>query len=187
MGLILANKIKLHGNEEIQNLETQIRARFLSNSKKKKDTNSTIKGIFFGLNEDSEFDWVGNTGAHWAYFDNRESISQLFFISGYPALTKLAQHIAIHAAKLDPNVVVQLDYDDSDGVVIGTSLSAVSVNSGPKTYHVKEYSPFAENIGMAMSSMQRIKSAQRNSLRSQLLDELGNSYRYLKLIKTKFY
>jgi hypothetical protein len=35
-----------------------------------------------------------------------------------PALTKLAEHIAIHAAKINPKVVVQLDYDKSDEVVI---------------------------------------------------------------------
>ena len=185
MGLIIANKITLHGNQAVQDLEAQIRARFLFDSKKKRNGDTAIKRIFFGLDDDSDFDWLASTGAYWAYFDNRESIPQLFFISGYPALTKLADHIAIHAAKLDPKVVVQLDYDDIDGVVIGTSLSAVSENSVPKTFHLEKYSSYAENSGLPRSLMERIKSAQRNALRSKLIEELGTSYKYLKLIKTK--
>ena len=70
------------------------------------------------MEDDSDFDWVAGTAAYWAYFDNRRGIPQLFFIDGYPALTKLVEHIAIHAAKLNPKVVVQLDYDKSDEVVI---------------------------------------------------------------------
>lgn len=185
MGLIIANKITLHGNLAVQDLEAQIRARFLFDSKKKRNRDAAIKRIFFGLDDDSDFDWVEKTGSHWGYFDNRENIPQLFFISGHPALRKLAEHIAIHAAKLDPKVVVQLDYDDSDGVVIGTSLSAVAENAEPKTYHLKEYSPYAENSGLPRSLMERIKSAHRNALRSQLIDELGKNYKYLKLTKTK--
>jgi hypothetical protein len=185
MGLIIANKFTLHGNQAVQDLEAQIRERFVSEAKKKNNRDTAIKRILFGLHDDSDFDWLASTGAYWAYFDNRESIPQLFFISGYPALTKLADHIAIHAAKLDPKVVVQLDYDDSDGVVIGTSLSTISENSEPKTYHLKKYSPYAENSGLARSLMEKIKSAQRNALRSQLIDELGSSYKSLKLIKTK--
>jgi hypothetical protein len=185
MGLIVANKITLHGNQAVQDLEAQIRARFLFDSKKKKNRDTAIKRIFFGLDDDSEFDWVEKTGSHWGYFDDRESIPQLFFISGHPTLTKLAEHIAIHAAKLDPKVVVQLDYDDSDGVVIGTSLSAVAENTEPKTYHLNEYSPYAKNSGLSRSFMEKIKSAQRNAIRSQLLDELGSNYKYLKLTKTK--
>ena len=70
------------------------------------------------MEDDSDFDWVVGTAAYWAYFYNRRGIPQLFFIDGYPALTKLVEHIAIHAAKINPKVVVQLDYDKSDGVVI---------------------------------------------------------------------
>lgn len=185
MGLIIANKITLHGNTAVQDLEAQIRARFLYDSKKKRNSDTAIKRIFFGLDDESDFDWLDKTGSRWGYFAESENVPQLRFLSGYPALTKLAEHIAIHAAKLDPKVVVQLDYDDVDGVAIGTSLHAVSENFEAKTYHLKQYSPFAEGSGLQRSYMERIKSAQRNTLRSQLIDELGSNYRYLKLIKTK--
>ena len=187
MGRMLANKITLHGSPAIKDLENQIRFRFVADAKKKLNRETAIKRIFFGLNEDSEFDWEKNTGTYWAYFDNRANIPQLFFISNYPPITKLQEHIALCAAEIDPRVVVQLDYEDIDGVIIGTSLTAVSDGKELKTYHLKVFSPDVENRGMARRSMERIKSIHRNVLRKKLIAEMGSDYRYIELVKTIFY
>ena len=122
MALILSNIVSLHGSTAIKKLESEIIKRFYTDGNKSNSNRDTaIKRILFGIDEASEFDWVGLVGAQWIYAYPRRD--KLEFISRNSSAKKLADHIAFHASKVDPNVVVQLDYFDSEGDLIGTKFS----------------------------------------------------------------
>jgi hypothetical protein len=181
MALIIANKITLHGNAQIKDLERQILERLYKDIKKNKASTSA-KRVFFGLDEDAEFNWTEQIGTPWADFQKQDGKDEIVFISAHPPVKKLQEHITFYAAKIDPNVVVQLDYEDVDGVVIGTRITAYKEGEGVKPYRETERTPEVENSGMSRTSMKRIKSAQKSKLREQLINELGTTYKYLKLI-----
>jgi hypothetical protein len=108
MALILSNIVSLHGSKAIKRLESEIIKRFYTDGKKSNSNRDTaIKRILFGVDEASEFDWVGLVGALWIYAYPRRD--KLEFISRNSSAKKLADHIALYASKVDPNVVVQLD------------------------------------------------------------------------------
>ena len=179
MGLIIANKVTFHGNQLVKNLEKQILDRFYKDIAQKNNSETAIKRIFFGLDEESEFDWNEKTGAYWAYFQKRHD--EIIFISGYPSIDELQKHLALHAAKIDPKVVVQLDYQDSEGVLIGTSLTAYLEGVGVKQFKEIKHTPHAENIGLSPRVIKGIKNSQRGNLRKQLITEMGSAYKFLKL------
>jgi len=181
MALIIANKITLHGNEQIKNLEKQILERLYKDIKKNKASTSA-KRVFFGLDEDAEFNWTELIGTPWADFQKQDGKDEIVFISAHPPIKKLQEHITFYAAKIDLKVVVQLDYEDIDGVVIGTRLTAYKEGEGVKPYRETEHTPIAENVGLSRGTMKSIKSSQRRNLREQLINELGPAYRYLKLV-----
>ena len=181
MALIIANKITLHGNAQIKDLERQILERLYKDAKKNKASTS-VKRVFFGLDEDAEFNWTEQIGTPWADFQKQDGKDEIVFISAHPPIKKLQEHITFYAAKIDPNVVVQLDYEDVDGVVIGTRLTAYKEGEGVKPYRETERTPEVENSGMSRASMKAIKSTQKRNLREQLINELGSAYKYLKLV-----
>lgn len=181
MALIIANKITLHGNAQIKDLERQILERFCKDIKKN-DPSTSVKRVLFGLDEDAEFNWTEQVGTPWADFQKQDGKDEIVFISAHPPVKKLQEHITFYAAKIDPNVVVQLDYEDIDGVVIGTRITAYKEGEGVKPYRETEHTPLAENIGLSRGTMKSIKSSQKRNLKEQLINELGSDYRYLKLV-----
>jgi hypothetical protein len=186
MALILANRINLHGNHQILDLQKQILNRFLKDIDQKNNSDTAVKRIFFGLNEDSEFDWTEKTGADWTYFQLRYE-NPLIFISGFPTIKKLQDYITICASKIDPNVVVQLDYEDSGGVLIGTRLTTYLDDSEVESFEEEEYTPEAESRELSRSNMKAIKRNQLDEVRYQLINELGEDFNRLKLVKSTYY
>jgi len=182
MALIIGNWINLHGNHQILDLQKQILNRFLKDIDQKNNSETAVKRIFFGLNEDSEFNWTERTGTPWTYFQLRYE-RPLIFISSHPPIKKLQDYITICASKIDPNVVIQLDYEDLSGVVIGTRLTTCLDDSEVQSFEEEEYTPEAETNELSRTKMRAIKRNQHDELRFQLISELGSDFKRLKLVR----
>ena len=182
MALIIANRINLHGNPQIKDLEQQILNRFLKDIKQNKNSDTAVKRIFFGVDEDSHFDWTEKTGTPWTHFQLRDR-RPLLFISRFPPVKKLQDHITICASKIDPNVLVQLDYEDISGVVIGTRLTTYLDKYEVLSFEEEEYSPEAEMRELSRTKMNSIRRNQHNELLDQVDYQLGSVFKRLKLVR----
>ena len=180
MARILANHIVLHGNKDIKNLEQQIYDRLYSDSKKKYGSRTAVQRILFGLDENSEFDCEEKIGTFWTYFQARAK-NQIIFISPFPSVSKLQEHITFYAAKIDPKVVVQLEYDDDPGAVIGTRLTTYTEAKGILTFKSHKFTPSADDQELSRPSMKKIQNWQRKVVLNQLVAEMGKEYKKINL------
>lgn len=183
MARILANRIVLHGNKSIKKLEKEIFTRFDKDSKKfgQNRDSQGIKRIFFGLGDGDEFDWEKEVGAPWCYFQLRDGKDPIVFISPYSAVVPLQDYITLHAAKIDPKVVVQLDYEDISGAVIGTRLTTYSSENSIGEYMVNKFTPSADSRELTRTAMNKIRSSQRSAVRKEIVKKLGAEYLQLDL------
>jgi hypothetical protein len=183
MARILANRIVLHGNKSIKKLEKEIFTRFYKDSKKfgEDRKNQGIKRILFGLGDSDEFNWEEKVGSYWAYFQKRDGKDPIVFISPSPPLLALQDYITLHAAKLDSNVVVQLEYEDISGAVIGTRLTTFSLKNGVSEYMAHKFTPSADNRELTRVAMNKIRSSQRSSVQKEIVKKLGAEYKQLDL------
>jgi len=180
MARIIANHIVLHGNQEIKNLEQKIYDRFYADYKKKPKSKNAVQRILFGLDENAEFNFEEKIGTFWTYFEPRAK-NQIIFISPYPSISKLQEHITFYAAKIDPKVVVQLEYDDAPGAIIGTRLTTYTESKGILTFKSQKFTPSADNSELSRPSMKKIQGSQRKEVLSALVAEMGNEYKKLNL------
>ena len=180
MARILANHFVLHGNPDIKILEQQIYDRFYNDSRKKTEPKTAVKRILFGLDENSEFDCEEKLGTLWTYFQAR-SKNQLIFISPAPSVSKLQEHITFYAAKIDPKVVVQLEYEDMSGAVIGTRLTTNSDTKGILTFKSHKFTPSADNRELSRSTMTKIRNSQRKEVFRNLITEMGHEYKSINV------
>lgn len=182
MARILANRIVLHGNKSIKKLDKEIFTRFYKDSKKFGEDRKSqgIKRILFGLSDSDEFNWEEKVGSDWAYFQKREE-GAIVFVGPSPPLLALQNHITLHAAKLDPNVVIQLEYEDLSGAVIGTRLTAFSLENGVSEYRAHKFTPSADNRELTRAAMNKIRSSQRSVVQKNIVKKLGAEYKELDL------
>lgn len=180
MARIIANHIVLHGSQAIKNLEQQIYDRFYVDYKKKPESENAVQRILFGLDENSEFDFEEKIGTSWTYFQPRAK-NQIIFISPFPSISKLQEHITFYAAKIDPKVVVQLEYDDDVGAVIGTRLTTYTESKGILTFETHKFTPSADDFELSRPSMKKIQGSQRKEVLRALVAEMGNEYKRLNL------
>jgi hypothetical protein len=183
MARILANRLVLHGNKSIKKLEKEIFVRFNKDSKKfgQNRNSQGIKKILFGLNDGDEFDWEKEVGAPWGYFQLRDGKDPIVFISPYSAVAPLQDYITLHAAKLDPKVIVQLEYEDISGAVIGTRLTTFSSGIGVSEYKVHNFTPSADNRELTRVAMNKIRSSQRSAVQKEIVKQLGAEYKQMDL------
>lgn len=183
MARILANRIVLHGNKRIKRLEKEIFSRFYKDSKKfgQNRNSQGIKRILFGLNDGDEFDWEKEVGAPWGYFQLRDGKDPIVFISPYSAVAPLQDYITLHAAKIDPKVVVQLEYEDISGSIIGTRLTTYSSENSIGEYKVHKFTPSADNRELTRAAMNKIRSSQRSVVQKEIVKKLGAEYLQLDL------
>jgi hypothetical protein len=183
MARILANRIVLHGNKSIKKLEKEIFNRFNKDSKKfgQDRKNQGIKRILFGLNDSDEFNWEKEIGAPWGYFQMRDGKDPIVFISPYSAVDALQNYITLYSAKLDSKVVVQLEYEDISGAVIGTRLTTFSSEIGVSEYKVLKFTPSADNRELTRSAMNKIRSSQRSAVQKEIVKKRGAEYKQLDL------
>lgn len=183
MARIIANHIVLHGNKNIKWLEKEIFIRIYKDSKKFGESRKSlgVKRIFFGLNDDQDFDWEKEIGSPWAYFQKQDGKDAIIFISPYPPIFALQDYITLHAAKLDPNVVIQLEYEDISGAVIGTRLTTLGLDDCVNEFKAHKFSPLADDRELSRSAMNRVRQSQRSTVLRQIVKKHGAEYALLDL------
>ena len=183
MARILANRVVLHGNREIKKLENEIFKRFYKDYKKNggyRDSD-VIKRILFGLTQNDEFNWEEKIGTDWAYFQKQDGKESIVFIAPFPSVSTLQDHITLHTSKIDPNVVVQLEYEDISGAVIGTRLSTYSDSKGIAAFQTHKFTPSADNRELSRTAMKKIRDSQRKEVMKSMTKELGDDYGRINL------
>lgn len=119
----IVNTFTFYGNEQVKVLEQELIQRFLQDKSQGNDEMTAVKRILFGLSQDDDFDAYEMIGAHWAWHFG--STKKFELESGQCGLDKLQDHITLHAAKIDPNVVVQMDYSGEIPELIGTRITCI--------------------------------------------------------------
>lgn len=176
MALILSNIFTLHGSKAIKKLESEIIKRFYSDGNKSNSNRDTaIKRILFGVEETGDFDWEAMVGALWIYAYPRRD--KLEFISRNSSAKKLADHIALYASKVDPNVVVQLDYFDSEGDLIGTKFSTCNSDGQIVAAEAEQVT----QSHLSFSRMNQIKQRKKHEAWSELGRLHGDHFKSLKI------
>ena len=114
MANFVTNRIRLIGNESIKQLAVEINKRFTEDCKKngyQTDT-SSVGRILYGYEGDKAY-LSDEMDAKWAHLDGpMDDWEPLRLISGWRALTQIQDHILWYAAKLDPKVIVYMEYED---------------------------------------------------------------------------
>jgi hypothetical protein len=180
MSKVIANIVVLHGSNAIKTLEQEIRKRFSNDLKRGNNKDSAIPRLLFGLSEEADFAWLERTGAHWAYFQARDG-GHLIFISPRSSIPALQDHITTCAAKIDPNVIVQVDYEDIVGSIIGTRITVHSQTDGVIAFNAvdEDYSAFDKEL--SRGTMAKIRNSQRAALRDEIISRFGNQYAKVNL------
>ena len=124
----ITNKFTFHGNAEIQRFERELITRFQEDSASGKDAMTAVKRLLFGLAEEDAFESFEKIGAQWAWYFG--STQQFELESKQCALDVLQDYITLHAAMLDPDVVVQMDYVGNTPELVGTRLTCIDKEFG---------------------------------------------------------
>jgi hypothetical protein len=114
MANFVTNRIRLIGNESIKQLAVEINKRFTEDCKKSgHQTDTTSVGrILYGYEGDKAY-LSDEMDAKWVHLDGpMDDWEALRLISGWRALTQIQDHILWYAAKLDPKVIVYMEYED---------------------------------------------------------------------------
>jgi hypothetical protein len=120
----ITNTFIFYGNEKIDDLEQEMIKRFQHDQAQGNDEMTAVKRILFGLQQDADFNNFAQLGADWAcYFG---STKRFELESKQCGVVKLQDHITRCAAKIDPDVVVQMDYVGNTPTLIGTRFSCLS-------------------------------------------------------------
>ena len=130
MANFVTNRIQFFGNEKIDELCKEIDRRIREDklqTEKYQDL-SLVERIFYGQ-EHSDINWCyENIGGKWIYADGNGDESEFHFVTGWRPAFGFQDHLLRHAAKLDPNVVICLDYDDEMPNFVGARY--VLLNEG---------------------------------------------------------
>ena len=114
MANFVTNRIRLIGNESIKQLAVEINKRFTEDCKKNGYQTDTLSvgRILYGYEGDKAY-LSDEMDAKWAHLDGpMDDWEPLRLISGWRALTQIQDHILWYAAKLDPKVIVYMEYED---------------------------------------------------------------------------
>lgn len=114
MANFVTNYIRLIGNKSIEQLAIEINKRFTEDCKKNNyQTDTTSVGrILYGYEGDKAY-LSDEIDAKWVHLDGPlEDWEPLRLISGWRPIFEIQDHILLHATKLDPKVIVYMEYDD---------------------------------------------------------------------------
>jgi len=122
----ITNTFTFYGNNEIYELEREIIKRFKQDREQGTDELTSVKRIFFGLEQKDDFNSLHKTGSHWTrYFGSTKKFE---LESNEYSLKQLQDHITRHATKIDPDVVIQMEYSDETFTLIGSRFTGISKN-----------------------------------------------------------
>lgn len=122
----ITNTFTFYGNEKIRDLEREIIKRFHQDRAQGNDEITAVKRILFGLAQDSEFNPIEKLGSDWAYYF--EDAVGFELESKGSAVHALQNFITSCASKLDPDVIVKMNYKGNTPTLIGTSITCVDKN-----------------------------------------------------------
>jgi len=120
----ITNTFTFYGNKEIKELESEIIKRFQQDRAQGKKEMTAVKRILFGLSQDADFNACEKLGADWAWYFG--STDKFELESKECSLDALQNYITAHAAKLDSNVVIQMDYLGNTPTLIGTRFTCMN-------------------------------------------------------------
>ena len=104
----IVNTFTFYGNEQVKDFEQALIQRFQQDRTQGNDEMTAVKRIIFGLSQDEDFNSYEMMGADWAWYFGSTINFQLE--SKQCSVTELQDYITLNAAKIDPNVVVQMDF-----------------------------------------------------------------------------
>lgn len=117
------SQIKFIGNKAAKLLLHEIARRFQEDRIQGNPELTAIKRILFDLNGDAEFNTFEKTGANWAYALDRKS--ELEFFSPNVPIHKLQDYITKYAAKVDANVIVEMNYIGNTPELVGSRFTRI--------------------------------------------------------------
>ncbi len=121
MANFVTNRIRLFGNEQIDDLVKEMQKRVLDDMNRTNEFQDVtlVERIFYGRDH-SDTEWsYENIGGKWIYPNNDGDFDELVFVTGWDPAFAFQNHILKCAAKIDPKVVVRLDYDDESPNFVG--------------------------------------------------------------------
>jgi hypothetical protein len=121
-------RILLIGNESINQLNDQIKQRISDDILINTDFDDIYRvgRIFYGRSNEDEPLGYDEVGAKWIYDD--QGYGGLGFVSGWDPVYKFQDYLALHASKLDPKVIVLMEYEDESPEFVGARYALM--NSG---------------------------------------------------------
>jgi hypothetical protein len=137
MANFVTNRIRLIGNSNIENLSNEIARRINEDIEKSGDRQDLglVERVFYGQKQ-SDINWCfNNIGSKWicAGHDSGD-IDEHVFSSGWTPVFKFQDYLLKHAAKIDPKVVIQLNYDDEMPNFVGSRYVLLDGNN-VKEFH----------------------------------------------------
>ncbi len=121
-------RIRIFGNATVMATVKEIQERFLAREKTKKIFKDTtaVGVILFGNSETSDENSYDQIGVKWVYANDLESDGELGFVSAWSPVIGLQDHIQSHLAKIDPQVVMVMNYDDEGPEFFGARLTLMN-------------------------------------------------------------
>jgi hypothetical protein len=114
MANLVTNRIRLIGNRAIADLAKEINRRFaIDYERNNSEIDSTIVGrVLYGYEDDRAL-LTNQIAAKWVYVNALlEDWEPLRLVSGNWPVKEIQNHILLHASKIDPKVIVYMEYDD---------------------------------------------------------------------------
>jgi len=123
MANFVTNRITLIGNDAIKELSREINRRFNEDSHLNNDYSDTsqVGRLLFGLFGDAAY-LSDKLNAKWVHVDGGLGEDEpLRLISGWRPVFEIQSHILECASKIDPHVIVYMEYDDEMPNFVGVS------------------------------------------------------------------
>ncbi len=201
MANFVTNRIRLIGNESIKQLAVEINKRFTEDCKKNGyQTDTTSVGrILYGDEGDKAY-LSDEMDAKWVHLDGPMDDSEpLRLISGWRPVTEIQDHILLYAAKLDPKVIVYMEYDDEMPNFVGARYILLDDDEIIEFHHefdTSEYTVVMEDD--VESTKEELRNEDQddskviwwedlwgllNDQKVKSLNEMKSIYKYTKSIK----
>jgi len=150
MANFVTNRIRLIGNDSIKQLAEEINLRFTEDCQKNRyqtDT-SCVGRILYGYEGDKAC-LSDEMDAKWVYLDGpMDDWEALRLISGWSAVTQIQDHILWYAAKLDPKVILYMEYEDEKPNFVGARyvlLDDSEIKSFESEIETRNFTVVSEN------------------------------------------
>jgi len=119
----ITSTFTFHGNQAILDLEKEIIRRFKDDFDKGNNRYTSVTRLLYGMSESAEFDGYQLLGAYQCWYFGSTDKFEVETATCPP--TKMHDYITAHAAKIDPEVVVQMDYIGFTPQLVGTRFACI--------------------------------------------------------------